>query len=117
MTLPKATVNHAASQSALPLLAIGLLGALAQAGLILLWARSLFVNPLERLVRDAAGTPDRESVSDPLEARSDEIGEPGRSPPSGPAPRRLRPGLRIGCANAPPNSIAPTRPSRPSSPR
>jgi signal transduction histidine kinase/ActR/RegA family two-component response regulator len=79
MTLPKATVNHAASQSALPLLAIGLLGALAQAGLILLWARSLFVNPLERLVRDAAGTPDRESISDPLEARSDEIGELARA--------------------------------------
>jgi signal transduction histidine kinase/ActR/RegA family two-component response regulator len=37
------------------------------------------VNPLERLVRDAAGTPDRESVSDPLEARSDEIGELARA--------------------------------------
>jgi signal transduction histidine kinase/ActR/RegA family two-component response regulator len=80
MTLPKAEVNRAASQSALPLLAIGLLGALAQAGLILLWARSLFVKPLERLVRDAAAGPqERDGGSDRLESRSDEIGDLARA--------------------------------------
>jgi signal transduction histidine kinase/CheY-like chemotaxis protein len=79
MTLPKAVVNRAASQSALPLLAIGLLGALAQAGLILLWARSLFVKPLEQLVRDAAGTGEEGRASDRLEARTDEIGELARA--------------------------------------
>jgi signal transduction histidine kinase/ActR/RegA family two-component response regulator len=79
MTLPKAAIDRAASQSALPLLAIGLLGALAQAGLILLWARSLFVKPLERLVRDAAGDGERDAASERLEARSDEIGELARA--------------------------------------
>ncbi|WP_372785879.1 ATP-binding protein [Phenylobacterium sp.] len=79
MTLPKAAVNRAASQSALPLLAIGLLGALAQAGLILLWARSLFVKPLERLVRDASGAEELEPTSKPLESRTDEIGELARA--------------------------------------
>jgi signal transduction histidine kinase/ActR/RegA family two-component response regulator len=72
MSLPKAAVNRAASQSALPLLAIGLLGALAQAAVILLWARSLFVRPLEQLVRDAVGEGHHEAVL--LETRSDEIG-------------------------------------------
>jgi signal transduction histidine kinase/ActR/RegA family two-component response regulator len=79
MTLPKATVNRAASQSALPLLAIGLLGALAQATLILLWARSLFVRPLEKLVRDAAGGGQMDPHSDQLESRKDEIGELARA--------------------------------------
>jgi signal transduction histidine kinase/CheY-like chemotaxis protein len=79
MTLPKAALNRAASQSALPLLAIGLFGALAQAGLILLWARSLFVRPLERLVRDAAGAGQRDETSEQLEARNDEIGELARA--------------------------------------
>jgi signal transduction histidine kinase/CheY-like chemotaxis protein len=79
MTLPKATVNKAASQSALPLLAIGLIGALAQAGLILLWARSLFVKPLEQLVRDAAGAGGDASATDRLEARTDEIGDLARA--------------------------------------
>jgi signal transduction histidine kinase len=79
MTLPKATVNKAASQSALPLLAIGLVGALAQAGLILLWARSLFVKPLEHLVRDAAGAGGDQAATDRLEARTDEIGDLARA--------------------------------------
>jgi signal transduction histidine kinase/CheY-like chemotaxis protein len=79
MTLPKAAVNRAASQSALPLLAIGLIGALAQAGLILLWARSLFVKPLEQLVRDAAGTGGDALATDRLEARTDEIGDLARA--------------------------------------
>jgi signal transduction histidine kinase/ActR/RegA family two-component response regulator len=79
MTLPKATVNKAASQSALPLLAIGLIGALAQAGLILLWARSLFVKPLEHLVRDAAGAGGDQAATDRLEARTDEIGDLARA--------------------------------------
>jgi signal transduction histidine kinase/ActR/RegA family two-component response regulator len=79
MTLPKATVNKAASQSALPLLAIGLFGALAQAGLILFWARSLFVKPLEHLVRDAAGAGGDQATTDRLEARTDEIGDLARA--------------------------------------
>lgn len=79
MTLPKAAVNKAASQSALPLLAIGLIGALVQAGLILLWARSLFVKPLEQLVRDAAGTGGDPNATDRLEARTDEIGDLARA--------------------------------------
>jgi signal transduction histidine kinase/ActR/RegA family two-component response regulator len=79
MTLPKAAVNRAASQSALPLLAIGLLGALAQAALILAWVRSLFVRPLERLVADAAGAGDPDDASTRLETRSDEIGDLARA--------------------------------------
>ena len=79
MTLPKAMVNRAASQSALPLLGIGLVGALAQAALILLWARSLFVRPLERLVRDATGDGEADPSSDRLETRRDEIGELARA--------------------------------------
>ena len=79
MTLPKAALNKAASQSALPLLAIGLLGALVQAALILLWARSLFVKPLEQLVRDAAGSSESEGASTGLEARTDEIGALARA--------------------------------------
>jgi signal transduction histidine kinase/ActR/RegA family two-component response regulator len=79
MTLPKAEVNRAASQSALPLLAIGLLGALVQAALILAWVRSLFVRPLERLAADAAGTGDPDDTADRLEARSDEIGDLARA--------------------------------------
>jgi signal transduction histidine kinase/CheY-like chemotaxis protein len=78
MTLPTAAVTSAASQSALPLLAIGLIGALAQAALILLWARSLFVKPLEQLVREAAGAePDR--LGERLDARTDEIGALARA--------------------------------------
>ncbi|HZZ69046.1 MAG TPA: ATP-binding protein, partial [Phenylobacterium sp.] len=79
MTLPKAAVNRAASQSALPLLAIGLLGALAQAALILAWVRNLFVRPLERLVADAAGAGDANDASTRLETRSDEIGDLARA--------------------------------------
>jgi signal transduction histidine kinase/CheY-like chemotaxis protein len=79
MTLPRAAVNRAASQSAMPLLAIGLLGALVQAALILLWARGLFVRPLVRLVRDATGTREPDAASERLEARSDEIGELARA--------------------------------------
>ncbi|MFI4966562.1 MAG: ATP-binding protein [Caulobacterales bacterium] len=77
MTLPRAAIDRAASGSALPLLAIGLLGALAQAALILLWARSLFVKPLEQLVRDAAGEPG--AAPDRVEMRNDEIGELARA--------------------------------------
>jgi signal transduction histidine kinase/ActR/RegA family two-component response regulator len=79
ITLPTATVTSAASQSALPLLAIGLLGALAQAALILLWARSLFVKPLEQLVREAAGASDAQEATGRLDARSDEIGALARA--------------------------------------
>jgi len=79
MTLPKAVLNRAASQSAMPLLAVGLLAALAQAAVILLWARSLFVRPLERLVRDATGAHDPDARSDDLETRHDEIGELARA--------------------------------------
>ncbi len=78
MTLPKATVDRAASQSALPLLGIGLLGALAEAALILLWARSLFVAPLVRLA-DAAKAGGDGTASGPLETRTDEIGELARA--------------------------------------
>jgi signal transduction histidine kinase/AmiR/NasT family two-component response regulator len=79
MTLPTATVSAAASQSALPLLAIGLIGALAQAALILLWARSLFVNPLEQLVREAAGAAEPDAPRDRLDTRTDEIGDLARA--------------------------------------
>ncbi|THD50908.1 histidine kinase dimerization/phospho-acceptor domain-containing protein, partial [Phenylobacterium sp.] len=78
ITLPTAAVTSAASQSALPLLAIGLIGALAQAALILLWARSLFVRPLEQLVRDAAGA-EPDAAGERLDARSDEIGALARA--------------------------------------
>jgi signal transduction histidine kinase/ActR/RegA family two-component response regulator len=78
MTLPKAAVVKAASQSALPLLGIGLLGALAQAALILLWARSLFVRPMESLVADAKAGGEV-STSRKLELRHDEIGELARA--------------------------------------
>jgi signal transduction histidine kinase/ActR/RegA family two-component response regulator len=79
ITVPKAALNKAASQSALPLLAIGLLGALTQAGLILFWARSLFVKPLEHLVRDAAGAGGDQAATDRLETRTDEIGDLARA--------------------------------------
>jgi len=79
MSLPKAEVTRAATQSALPLLAIGLLGALAQAALILAWVRSLFVRPLERLAADAAGTGDPDDASAALESRADEIGDLARA--------------------------------------
>ena len=79
MSLPKAEVTRAATQSALPLLAIGLLGALAQAALLLAWVRSLFVRPLERLAADAAGTGDPDDASTPLENRADEIGDLARA--------------------------------------
>jgi signal transduction histidine kinase/AmiR/NasT family two-component response regulator len=72
MTLPKAAVNRDATLSALPLLALGLLGALGQAALILLWARSLVVRPLEQLAQTEAG-------SESLEARTDEIGALARA--------------------------------------
>ncbi|HEX5265096.1 MAG TPA: ATP-binding protein, partial [Phenylobacterium sp.] len=78
MTLPKVAVVKAASQSALPLLGLGLLGALAQAALILLWARSLFVRPLESLVDDAKAGGEG-SNSSRLEWRRDEIGELARA--------------------------------------
>jgi signal transduction histidine kinase/ActR/RegA family two-component response regulator len=78
MTLPHAVVDRAASVSALPLLAIGLFGAMAQAALILLWARSLFVKPLEQLVEDAKHGGEG-SESERLEARRDEIGELARA--------------------------------------
>ncbi|MBS0363784.1 MAG: response regulator [Proteobacteria bacterium] len=78
MTLPKAAVVKAASQSALPLLAIGFLGALAQAALILFWARGLFVRPLESLVADAKAGGEG-STSGRLESRRDEIGELARA--------------------------------------
>ena len=79
MTLPKAAVNRAATQSALPLLAIGLLGAIGQAALILAWVRSLFVRPLERLAADAAGTGDPDETAERLESRADEIGDLARA--------------------------------------
>jgi signal transduction histidine kinase/ActR/RegA family two-component response regulator len=79
MTLPTATVNRAASVSALPVLAIGLIGALAQAVLILLWVRGLFVRPLEQLVREAAGAAGSDVAADRLESRRDEIGELARA--------------------------------------
>jgi signal transduction histidine kinase/CheY-like chemotaxis protein len=79
MTLPKAAVNRDATVSAMPLLIFGLLGALAQAGLILLWARSLFLRPLERLAREAADGGVREAGADALEGRSDEIGALARA--------------------------------------
>ncbi|THD62989.1 ATP-binding protein [Phenylobacterium sp.] len=78
MTLPHAVVDRAASVSALPLLVIGLFGAMAQAALILLWARSLFVKPLEQLVEDAK-TGGQGAESARLEARHDEIGELARA--------------------------------------
>ena len=79
MSLPKAEVTRTATQSALPLLAIGLLGALAQAALLLAWVRSLFVRPLQRLATEAAGTGDPCDASTPLEARADEIGDLARA--------------------------------------
>ena len=78
MPLPRAAVVKAASQSALPLLGIGLLGALAQAAMILLWARSLFVRPLKSLVTDAK-TGGEGATSSGLELRRDELGELARA--------------------------------------
>ncbi|MBS0296742.1 MAG: response regulator [Proteobacteria bacterium] len=77
MSLPKAAVNRDASLSALPLLLLGLVGALGQAALILLWTRSLVVRPLEQLAQPEGSH--AKGVSQGLESRSDEIGALARA--------------------------------------
>jgi signal transduction histidine kinase/CheY-like chemotaxis protein len=78
MSVSRAEVIMGARLAALPILIVGLLAALGQIALTLLWARSLVVRPLERLAAEASA-PGAHTEGPDLQARGDEIGALARA--------------------------------------